>query len=664
MTSLRHAALAMALLLGCLPAGSPPAFAQAAKEAAAAPYRDTGNFAEDLKAFLTARGVMPAYEKLSRALDQVYRRQSPSSEYAKTSYLLRRVAAAFTDPVSLDQEARRTDLALRRAAGTLPGTAQEILRVAADHLDLAVERQAPPPPFPDPLTAEALFDYFELLFARARGVTRAAFSALSDSERAFLRRHAAELAARFVGHLYVNASAPRDVASRNLALLKLTEKLSYDSLLRAALDLAAGIDGKLLAALRQGVAAASPPAPRPGLSGDVLAVRETEYGLFVLGGPGPTRYDEDAALIIDLGGDDWYANNAGASISAAQAHAVLLDLAGDDHYMAPAGSPGAPRLASQGSGVFGVGLLFDLAGNDTYRGGRFAQGSGHFGVGVLFDGGGNDTYEAEEYAQGSGVVGIGLLIDAAGNDAYAAKLFAQGFGAVKGFGGLIELGGDDRYLAGQAHPSAWRHTDSHASMAQGFGIGHRGLTTGGIGVLLDAAGNDRYTCEEICQGGGYFLSLGMLLDGSGDDQYDATIYALGFGLHSAAGILIDAAGNDRYRVTKRNSQGDAWDAAVGIFIDERGDDHHEANVFGQGAGAQNGFGAFLDRAGSDTYVGVAVRGYAGGNWYGTDEEGGPTRGAASIGFFFDGGGARDLYHGPGDDDRTTVRPDLTIFIDQ
>ncbi len=117
----------------------------------------------------------------------------------------------------------------------------------------------------------------------------------------------------------------------------------------------------------------------------------------------------------------------------------------------------------QGASPFGgIGVLFDVAGHDTYRGDAFAQGvSGGPGTGVLVDADGNDVYTIRQGGQGAHIgslPGHGLLMDVRGNDAYSANGGAQGFsgGTLPTEGGIstpslslfVDLGGADTYRYG------------------------------------------------------------------------------------------------------------------------------------------------------------------------------------------------------------------------
>ena len=48
-------------------------------------------------------------------------------------------------------------------------------------------------------------------------------------------------------------------------------------------------------------------------AGRYFVVQDTNVGKIVIGGTGTSYYYSDAAIIIDLGGNDYYFNNAGSS---------------------------------------------------------------------------------------------------------------------------------------------------------------------------------------------------------------------------------------------------------------------------------------------------------------------------------------------------------------
>src|SRR5204862_5417637 len=68
--------------------------------------------------------------------------------------------------------------------------------------------------------------------------------------------------------------------------------------------------------------------------GTILYEAQTDLGHVIVGGSGPNGYRGDAALVIDLGGDDRYYRRVGSGHGLAQPVGVSIDLDGDDLYTA------------------------------------------------------------------------------------------------------------------------------------------------------------------------------------------------------------------------------------------------------------------------------------------------------------------------------------------
>lgn len=331
----------------------------------------------------------------------------------------------------------------------------------------------------------------------------------------------------------------------------------------------------------------------------------TPWGVIAVNGTGNDLVTEDHPylLIIDLGGDDTY-QTGGATTRSEQPASVLIDLAGNDRYV----NSDSLRPAF-GAGVFGYGFLVDLGGNDQYESVNNSLGVGLFGFGTLLDKSGNDQYRARTTSQGAGIFGIGLLSDLDGDDRYYACLAAQGFGYTKGCGILVDLRGSDEYVADDStvvFPSA-QTKEHNDSMCQGVGFGRRADITdghswaGGLGFLVDAAGDDRYSAGLFAQGCAYWYGVGILADQAGNDTYHGVWYVQGSGAHFGVGILDDVAGNDHYTATMNMAQGAGHDFTVGFLIEEAGDDTYQAPNLSLGGGNDNGIGIFWDKEGNDTY---------------------------------------------------------------
>jgi hypothetical protein len=413
---------------------------------------------------------------------------------------------------------------------------------------------------------------------------------------------------------------------------------------------------------------------------DPVAI-ETPIGAIVLGGPADDTYAEGhlaeaSAFFLDTGGNDTYQVPIAAGRHLTPV-SVALDLGGADDYgyvevSSPLDKPTRPpadvagrsaqlgslgqtlsRTGRQGSGVLGIGLLWDLGDDgDEYRSLALSQGAASVGVGVLFDQAGNDIYVAESTSQGSAIWGIGALVDAAGTDEYRTFYASQGFGYVRGVGLLADGAGNDIYFADPGDPaiqgdplyaSAQLPGQGNTSFSQGAGFGRRDDTNqlymgGGAGFLFDRSGDDQYTASVFAQGTGYWLGLGMLVDASGADTYKGLWYVQGASAHFALGVHIDRAGNDRYNEDfpiRATSIGVGHDFSGALHLDLGGDDFYEAPGLSLGCGNSQGIGGVINLGGIDHYA------PAGANTYG----------CASIG------------HDPPFDTTRDTRPTIGIFVD-
>jgi hypothetical protein len=347
---------------------------------------------------------------------------------------------------------------------------------------------------------------------------------------------------------------------------------------------------------------------------------------------------KDALLVLDVGGDDDY-----EFLERGDTHtiSVLLDHGGNDRYVTAA--PGADPA----SATLGYGILWDTEGNESYQGTQQAQASALFGAALLFDGGGSNRFVASSRSQAYAVGGVAVLVSGGGDDEFTAQSYSQATGGPGGVAALVDTGGNDRYALTNApliRPSP-QLPDRNTSMGQGAGYGMRGdffdgrSIAGGMGLLLDLAGNDRYEAQVFAQGVGYYEGLGMLLDDGGNDYFEAAWYAMGASAHYAAGLLLKrGVGNDTYRSSHEMVLGTGNDLSVGVFVDEGGDDEYTVGQLSLGVAHANSTGIFVEGAGSDRYtvmsptcraLGAAVQ-HAWGN---------PRETLPNLGLFMDLGGA-------------------------
>lgn len=326
----------------------------------------------------------------------------------------------------------------------------------------------------------------------------------------------------------------------------------------------------------------------------------TDFGKIEIGGINNDSYTQPPyLLIIDFGGDDNY-QSCGVST---KEHPVslIIDYQGNDIYEGNIGP---------GTAVCGYAFVVDAAGDDIYSSQKIGLATGIFGQGIILDLAGNDTYSTDIYGEGAGLFGVGVLSDLKGNDTYQCFQCSQGFGFVKGAGILIDREGDDTYVARDdtiKYPSS-QSKEHNTSLSQGVGFGIRADYTdghslaGGCGMLIDASGNDKYSCGVFGQGCAYWFGVGLLVDYKGNDTYDGVWYVQGAGAHFGLAVLIDSSGNDKYSASMNMAQGAGHDFTLGILVDYEGDDYHNAPNLSLGGGNANGMGIFIDYLGDDKYV--------------------------------------------------------------
>lgn len=393
----------------------------------------------------------------------------------------------------------------------------------------------------------------------------------------------------------------------------------------------------------------------------------------------------DAAVLVDLAGDDAYKGRYASTPALWMSASAVIDVRGNDAYnpelpdIEDPASTGAGVLDrasayTQGAGLFGVGVLLDGAGDDTYRASAYAQGASAFGVGVLADYGGKDSYKMGIIGEGVGYFGLGLLLDAEGNDHYGAYMAGQGVGRPSGHGLLLDLGGDDEYIAyynddppelpspgyKSYYPLESGYGDAagewhHLSFCQGVGMGYRAdwvspqqNWAGGFGALLDlGAGTDIHYSDSLSMGQGFIYGFGFLYDGGGDDMYRAFWWAFGSGTHMGTGLMVEEGGDDDLLAT-RASATLGHDTGASFYIDKGGNDIYGGRL-NFGLSLTNGMAFFIEEAGDDTYAlppdAAANPDHKG---FGYVED--PVDFAKRAGIFMDLGGGNDTYQ--------TARPEV------
>ncbi|MFB6262246.1 MAG: hypothetical protein ABEL76_01285 [Bradymonadaceae bacterium] len=518
------------------------------------------------------------------------------------------------------------------------------------------------------------------IVAAAADAVAARNSALSSAGWGNSRRKSAYRGAPYLFLPGTSAQKMRAPDLSKSSVAKAYETFPADKLAKAAADLGASID---LAGGASGVG-----------SGDFVAIADTPAGKVIVGGPADdvynpkisSKYSGDIAVLVDLGGKDFYRVPAGANQSADNGVSVLVDLGGADTYTyvkkpdpndepglrpsdadgrkspnQPLGQGNGPvslsTTARQGAGRIGIGMLVDYGkSGDKYRSLRMSQGAAVFGVGLLYDDGGDDLYRAEALAQGAALGGYAGLWDAGGSEGYRMWHAGQGFGTAGGAGLLGDPAGKDVYHAVPGYPpngkrvlyfSPAHRGKSNRNLAQGAGAGVEpgsgpGLA-GGVGVLADGGGGDQYRAGTYAQGFGSFEGAGLLLDRGGADSYRARVLVQGVGRFLAGGVFADREGDDTYNASTgplRTGQGYGEAFGWGVFHESRGDDTiHYANP-GGGVGQRGGYGIAVDARGSDTHdLGNSQTRIGPGFARDANRGGSPFKGELSVGIFLEAGGS-------------------------
>lgn len=369
----------------------------------------------------------------------------------------------------------------------------------------------------------------------------------------------------------------------------------------------------------------TPAALSDAVEGPILAAAELEgIGWVVVGASEENAYDLTRVVgVINPEGDSRF-HGDGYRLGVRW----VINLDGESHHT------GSPEQGPA-SALLGVSVVDERGGDTIYEGEMLSAGAALFGMSLLLDRGGNDVYRGTDWSMGAAMYGAGLLFDlGSGSDLYLGEFLCQGVGGARGLGLLVDTGGNDLFRANGPQPSGYQTPAVFNAFSQGIGFGLRGYTAGGIGILANLAGNDRYEVGEFGQGGGYFLGLGILYDAAGDDFYYGTRYAQGFGVHQGVGILVDAAGDDTYWAQSVAAQGAGWDLGTGLLWDGGGNDTFRARGLAQGSAAQQAFGFLISEGGDNHFHSQTQRAQG---QSGNDDYHWEATGATSFSLFWNGG---------------------------
>lgn len=556
---------------------------------------------------------------LTEPIDQLLDYFRTTVEKNAGANMLSRVRYGFHRPGRL-AELERT---ITAPLSALPNDPALILDQAAANLD------CPPPRPPLPVDCGDVQQTLDLAagaIEQANLHLETAFGGIDYTLRESLPVTMIDITDTVAHDLYIHGHPE---AKRLIGGLRASLSIDYHALLAAASNLA-GFMQPGNTAPADAARVPVPDALAGAVQGEILGARQIGEEWIIYGGPNANSYDMTRiAAVIDLGGNDSYRWPQEARPDAQ----LIVDFAGDDSYASPARGPA--------SALLGVSLIVDQVGNDLYEGAERSCGVGVMGVGLIVDKAGADTYRGTRWSIGTAFYGLGAIIDSGNeSDTYIAELMSQGVGGPRGFGAIIDQNGRDLYRVNGPAPSAYGTPAVFVGFSQGVGVGVRLYDSGGIGVISDLGGDDRYEGGEFCQGGGYYWALGILHDAGGNDLYYGNRYGQAWAAHQALGILADDAGDDTYWSMTAASQSGSWDISATLLIDRAGNDSYQADGLAQGGASQQAIAWLVDLDGVDRYVAPAgaTRGQSGGNDYHFAETG-----CYSWSVFLDAGGTEDFY---------------------
>ncbi|MHB8513222.1 MAG: hypothetical protein ACYDCC_13750 [Actinomycetota bacterium] len=469
-----------------------------------------------------------------------------------------------------------------------------------------------------------------------------AFSKLTTADLLLLQRGAARVSAvnQHATRLSLIAGATPAAVAPFAARKALLSKIDMLPLLDACVRVADAVD-RSVATLHDAHFALGHRASPPIIS------ESTPYGDIVVKGTGDDVNNDNAFILIDLGGNNTYVGNTAAATG------DLTGIANDALNMT-APSPAELIAATQ------TRITIDLGNKDTFNGGSDTQGFGsNGGLGILVhDGNGPSSYSAGDHSQGVGVLagvgilsdsgasnsfsgnfgvqgfsdaaGVGLLIGGTGRDSYTAFVFSQGTGFDGGAAAtLVDLGGSNSFVCtGEVDTANVILPVSQSRPSTGC----HGTGFGGQGALIDGGTGNHYYVQTSFQAMA-LIGAGLLVSG-GKDFLDSGEWSNGLGVLGAAVVAIGP-GDSTFFSNERTPSYSAW---IDIYLGSNGEGYEGVGVFNHASGndaitsvvdktrfllqiacgigcAYGGVGVFTKGTGNDSFAtevgeGAGVGGYA------------------------------------------------------
>lgn len=328
-------------------------------------------------------------------------------------------------------------------------------------------------------------------------------------------------------------------------------------------------------------------------------------GIIEVSGTQDNVHARDLLIGVDLGGNDLWSNNAGATMPdfIIQAFPGCITTLGLD-CTALWPSRNGPAMQALMGRVCSWNLVTPaFVGADYATGTAEAAASGD--VSALAPRVADDGPDALARAAESAALDTGCLPQGGDDvEAWTDDFITRGRlsnGDEHSVTVAIDVAGDDVF----APPKTFNNMNNGGNAAgcdyrhwgEAGKIIDRNLTAGsafaGVGVLFDGAGNDYYEGRSLTQGVGHVGAVGIQVDdGDGDDHYAGVRFAQGMALFVALGLLDDRGGNDRYELKNNVPFFNEFEAFVGCDVSTRD---------GQGRANFNGIAALVEHAGDDVY---------------------------------------------------------------
>lgn len=329
------------------------------------------------------------------------------------------------------------------------------------------------------------------------------------------------------------------------------------------------------------------------------------FGAIVLAGSQDDVHDVDRFLAIDLGGNDLWSNNAGATKPDYFIEAFpgcISTLALDCTALYPSRNGPAMRdLMGRTCSWNLVEPTFLAANHATATADALGSGDPQ----ALLDAA-EGADEATMAAIAASAINTYCLPQGADDaEAWSEDFTERGTisnGDDHNVAVALDLSGDDIYSPPKEFNDMNNGTGNAAGcdtrdMGEAGKIIARNVTAGssfaGVGILLDGAGSDYYEGRSITQAVAHVGAVAALVDeGDGDDHYVGVRFSQGTAFFAAVSLLDERGGNDLYEQKNEAPFFNEFEAFIGCDVSTRD---------GQGRANFNAIGALVDHAGDDVY---------------------------------------------------------------